>query len=118
MEEQNVSRVNREQKCSLTAQSSLSSIGISLMCNEGADGKQELQEVRSDIPSLHVGESSRSLFERSREHWKQWESKDERSHMLKHVEMEHKGADRPDFIMRAVSYHRSALTRQVGEAVR
>ena len=37
---------------------------------------------------------------------------------MKHMEMVHKGEDKPDFVMRAVAFHRSALTRQVGEAVR
>ena len=84
----------------------------------GARGKKELAHVRTDIPSLYVGESSRSLFERSREHWKQWKSNDKRSHIRKHMELAHKETEKPDFVMRAVSYHRSALTRQVGEAVR
>ena len=88
-------------------------------CNKGAGEKKEPKELRADVPSLYVGETSRSLYERSREHWKQWESKDERSHILKHMEMVHnKGEEKPDFVMRAVAFHRSALTRQVGEAVR
>ena len=74
--------------------------------------------MRADVPSVYVGETSRSLYERSREHWKQWGSKDERSHILKHMEMVHKGEEKPDFIMRAVAFHRSALTRQVGKAMR
>ena len=86
--------------------------------NKGAGDKNEPKELRADVPSLYIGESSRSLYERSREHWKQWGSKDERSHILKHMKTVHKGEDKPDFLMRAVTFHRSALTRQVGEAVR
>ena len=77
-----------------------------------------MEQVRTDVPSLYVGELRRSLYERSREHWKQWESRDKRSHIQKHMELAHKEDEKPDFVMRAVSYHKSALTRQVGEAVR
>ena len=77
-----------------------------------------MEQVRTDVPSLYVGELSRSLYERSRDNWKQWESRDKRSHIQKHMELAHKEDEKPDFVMRAVSYHKSALTRQVGEAVR
>ena len=37
--------------------------------------------------------------------------------MLKHQQLEHMGGE-PNFIMRSVKFYRSALARQVGEAVR
>ena len=42
----------------------------------------------------------------------------EDNHLLKHQQIAHGGAAPPKFVMRAVSYHGSALERQVSEAVR
>ena len=86
-------------------------------CNEGAGNKGELKKVKEGAPSLYVGETSRSLFERTKEHWGAWESKSDKSHILKHQLMVHKEQE-PRFVMKAVKYYRSALTRQIGEAVR
>ena len=44
---------------------------------------KELEDTR-DEPSIYVGESSRSMAERSLEHWKDLSNQDEESHMLKH----------------------------------
>ena len=87
-------------------------------CNPGADSKKELVDVKSDIPTLYVGETSRSVFERSKEHWKAWRSQKEDSHMLRHQVAEHGGEGDPQFTMRVVKYYKTALSRQVGEAVR
>ena len=73
--------------------------------------------MKEGAPSLYVGETSRSLFERTKEHWGAWESKSDKSHILKHQLMVHKEQE-PRFVMKAVKYYRSALTRQIGEAVR
>ena len=98
--------------------SSLVYENVCLQCNPGADTGKELREVRSDTPTLYVGESSRIVFERSREHWSAWRSKKEDSHILKHQMAEHGGSSSPKFVMRVVRHYRSALSRQVGEAVR
>ena len=98
--------------------SSLVYENVCLQCNPGADTRKELREVRSDTPTLYVGESSRIVFERSREHWSAWRSKKEDSHILKHQMAEHGGSSSPKFVMRVVRHYRSALSRQVGEAVR
>ena len=37
-------------------------------CNPGALGKGELEEVKDGAPSLYVGETSRTVYERSKEH--------------------------------------------------
>ena len=86
-------------------------------CNPGAGADKEMEEVKDDTPTLYVSESSRSVFERSREHWGAWRNNKEDSHMLRHQRAEHGGGD-PDFIMRVVRHFKSALSRQVGEAVR
>ena len=86
-------------------------------CNPGAGADKELEEVKDDTPTLYVGESSCSVFERSREHWGVWRNNKEDSHMPHHQRAKH-GGDNPDFIMRVVRPYKSAFSRQVGEAVR
>ena len=53
-----------------------------------------------------------------KEHWGARNSKKEDSHMHRHFLNEYKGAEEPKFIVRAVKFYKSALTRQLGEAVR
>ena len=65
-----------------------------------------------------MGESSRSIMERSKEHWAGYVGAKEDNHILRHQQITHRGADPPKFVMRVVSHHRSALERQVSEAVR
>ena len=77
----------------------------------------ELKDVRNDVPTIYVGETSRSIQERSQEHWSSFRSKSNKSHIHVHQMLEH-GGEPPNFIMRAVSYHKTALSRQVKEAVR
>ena len=64
-------------------------------------------------PSLYVGESSRSIQERASEHMGAARRGDSKSHQA----LEHKG-EPPDFHFKVVSYHRTALNRQIKEAVR
>ena len=90
-----------------------------LTCNPGADGKRELKELNNkEAPTAYVGETSRSVKERTQEHWGAYRSRNKDSHMLKHQELQHGGAAPPKFVMRVVSGARSALERQTKEAVR
>ena len=57
-------------------------------------------------------------MERSREHWAGYRGAKADNHMVRHQLLAHDGAAPPKFIMRVVSHHRSALERQVAEAVR
>ena len=86
-------------------------------CNPGAGGKKELEVVKSSFPTTYVGETSRSIMERTREHWESYRGRHKDSHLLKHQEMEHEGAI-PEFIMRVVGRAKTALERQTREAVR
>ena len=58
------------------------------------------------------------IKERTAEHWQAFRSKREDSHIFKHHQIHHRGEGEPDFIMKVVGVHRTALSRQVGEAVR
>ena len=90
---------------------------ICTKCNPSALKKGELKKVETEIPSLYVGETSRSIQERALEHWGDVRRGSSKSHMLKHQSMEH-GGEPPQFKFKVVDYHRSALNRQIREAVR
>ena len=51
-------------------------------------------------------------------HWGAWRATKEDSHILRHQVGAHGANEEPSFIMRAVKYHRTALYRQLEEAVR
>ena len=68
-------------------------------------------------PSIYVGESGRSLHERSKEHWADFEARSGDSHILKHCMTHHGGQGKPDFRLEVVKYFRDTLSRHVGEAV-
>ena len=89
-------------------------------CNPGASNKGELkaQDMKKDMPSVYVGETARSLYERGKEHWEAWRTKSTDSHILKHWTLHHGGVGKPNFVLKVVGHHRTALSRQVGEAVR
>ena len=78
----------------------------------GADDKEG-----AGTGAWYVGETSRSAFERGGEHWKDWMKKQPDSHILKHQEMAHPDQEQPNFEFRIKGSFRSALERQVTEAV-
>ena len=98
-------------------QKSLVYENLCIMCNPGATGKKELEQVRNDVPTIYVGETSRSIYERSKEHWEGAKKGAPNNHMVKHQLLEHKG-EPPHFSMRVTGSYKTALARQVGEAVR
>ena len=71
----------------------------------------------ADKATLYVGETGRSIFERSKEHWAGARKKDPANHMVKHQCLEH-GSREPEFVMKMVKQFRTPLNRQVAEAVR
>ena len=91
---------------------------ICVDCNPTARGKGELEVMEQEQPSIYVGETARSMYERGKQHWEAWRSRREDSHIHKHMELHHGGKQNPNFVFKVVQYHRSALSRQVGEAVR
>ena len=65
-----------------------------------------------------MGETAKSLYERGKEHWYSFKSRTEDSHILKHHQLHHGGVGEPQFHLRPVRFHRTALSRQIHEAVR
>ena len=65
-----------------------------------------------------MGETSKSIAERSLQHWKDFKDKKEDSNIFKHQQLHHGGDESPQFHMRVVKYYPAALRRQIGEATR
>ena len=67
--------------------------------------------------SVYFGETSRTAYERGKEHLRDFKDKNEDSHMWTHVMEEHQGDDAVNFDMKVLRGHMSAFSRQVHEAV-
>ena len=69
--------------------------------------------------SQYLGETSRTGFERGVEHEGNRRAEKEDSHMIEHILQEHPDTEEGEgvFSMKILKGHRSALTRQVNEAV-
>ena len=68
---------------------------------------------------VYVGESARSVCERYGEHVGDYKSSLEKSHMSKHISLVHSlDANVPEFDIRVVKFCKTAIERQVLEAVR
>ena len=65
-----------------------------------------------------MGESARSLCERTCEHWLAAEQKKDESHMYQHMVEAHNGETEPSFNFKVVRSFKSALDRQIAEAIR
>ena len=68
--------------------------------------------------NIYVGETSRSLYERTKEHIKDGRDKAEDSHIAKHWEKEHPGENMPHFRFKIIRSFRDSLSRQVAESIR
>ena len=67
---------------------------------------------------IYLGETSRSLAERCGEHFRDAESFNKKSHVIKHWMSSHEEADSPPpFRFRIVKQYKDCLSRQVGEAI-
>ena len=91
---------------------------ICTKCNSGARDAGPLKVPNSDVPSIYVGESSRSIYERAGEHWRAYQKKNTDSHIWKHHLLHHNGEGEPEMIFKVVGTFRTALARQIMEAVR
>ena len=90
----------------------------------GCNGTEKKEKDRNlmdsrPLPSIYVGESSRTLHERSVEHHRDYSKNKEDSHMRKHWEEAHKSDhEKPSFNQYVIKKYKSCLERQIGEAVR
>ena len=91
---------------------------ICLTCHPGGGEKRPKFDKEVKVPALYVGESARSLYERGKEHRQAYRERREDSHILKHQVLHHGGKDNPKFHLRPIEFHRTALNRQISEAVK
>ena len=91
------------------------------LCNKeevGSNNKKELEELKSRR-GIYVGESSRSIYERSKEHQADKEARSEESHQVKHWLTDHPDLmSPPTFKFSIIQSFQDPMTRQLAEAVR
>ena len=91
-------------------------------CNKDEDAKsKKMGEIRClrAGKGIYVGESSRSLYERSKEHRADRESMLEESHQVKHWLLHHQELHCPPaFRYKVIATFKDPMTRQLSEAVR
>ena len=79
--------------------------------------KMDLKESKEQA-NLYVGKTARSMSERAGEHWEGALGGKEENHMLEHLAASHSDQRVPSFRFRVVKKCKTALERQVREAVR
>ena len=89
---------------------------LCLLCNPGVKEGKKLTPPEFP-PSIYVGETARSICERGAEHWRGYKEKAEDSHIYKHHVIHHGGVGEPSFHLRPVRFFKTALSRQISEAV-
>jgi hypothetical protein len=77
--------------------------------------------IKEGKESIYIGESSRTLFRRTEDHFSDYMKKDKDSWMWNHVRKEHlgeiRGNGRKDFHFKRIRKYKEATTRIAGEAV-
>jgi hypothetical protein len=87
-------------------------------CNKPGSRKEDGLKERKEQASLYVGETARSISERAGEHCEDALGGREESHMLEHQAAVHRDDLTPQFRFKVVKRCKTALERQVREAVR
>ena len=87
--------------------------------NEAATEKDRREATENVKLYTYIGKTSKSAYERGREHESDRNNFRTRSHILKHIVDKHSEESVKDvtFQMRIVKQHRSALERKVHESV-
>ena len=68
---------------------------------------------------IYIGETSRNGYTRGLEHARDYEKKDKNSVLHKHAVLKHsEDTQPPQFSMKIISKHKTALDRQITEAVK
>ena len=70
-----------------------------------------------DNEAFYLGETARTAFERGSEHHSDPEKMKDESHMFNHIVDTHEDEEYPQFSMKVLRGHRTALERQIHEAV-
>ena len=75
---------------------------ICIKCNPDGRKKGPLKDPVTSPPSVYIGETARSLHERSREHWDSFKNGNKDSHILKHHHLHHGGEGEPEMHFKIV----------------
>lgn len=90
-----------------------------VICHPGEVKEKPGDTLIKDGRGVYVGETSRSVFERTSEHQDDATKLDEGSHMVKHWFTSHKEEHyQPEFRFKVIGKYKDCLTRQLKEAVR
>ena len=82
------------------------------------DGSNK-DDSKKDGRGLYIGETSRSVYERSKEHQEDRDDREEDSHQVKHWVLDHpEMSSPPQFKFTIVASFQDPLTRQIAESVR
>ena len=88
------------------------------ICNP-TEEKPSIQKEGKIREGIYIGESSRSLHERSIEHLRDARSFSKKSHIAKHWMLAHPNINiMPTFSFKTIQKHNDCLSRQVGEAMK
>ena len=86
------------------------------VCSVKLDKEDDREE---QARGLYIGESSRSMFERAKEHVRDRDGREEDSHQVKHWLIDHGDlASPPPFKFKILASFQDPLTRQIAESVR
>ena len=85
---------------------------------KGTEEENEVERVKGREVK-YIGETSRSGYERMREHWRDYENLSVKSHMIKHYMGSHKDIpmNKMKFKVKIIQQYRSSFERQIGESV-
>ena len=94
-----------------------------MICSSGGSGNCRTNNVTYKIEcslcnEIYIGETGRNGYTRGREHLTAYSKKDSDSVLLRHVREKHSDTIPPEFKMSVIGTHKSAMDRQISEAVR
>ena len=95
--------------------------GTYYMRTDARYARLEGEKGQDDGRGVYVGESARSLYEKSKEHESDKEGRLEESHQVKHWVLDHPELNAPPkfkFKFKLISSFKDSLTRQISDAVR
>ena len=93
-----------------------------MMCRDGGSGKCRTNNITYTLTckqckDIYIGETNRNAYTRGKEHESQMRRKDKNSVMNRHQQQKHADIGTPNFEMKITGIHRTALERQITEAV-
>ena len=95
-----------------------------MVCKNGNKGDCRNENVTYKISckkceKIYIGETSKNAFTRGKRHKQQLQNKDKQSVLYRHFKQDHRRDTQiPEFNMTIMKSHRSALDRQITEAVK